>query len=119
MVPVATIVGRGATCRIKVALWTSNCGRGLLCRDRRVWSRRHCGSAEGGQTLTRSMYAAMFQDANRRCAAAGLLRNTFAVVTFGAADDELRQATNRLGSENRDLRTHLDIAIAHIRRPTY
>ena len=33
-------------------------------------------------------------------------------------DEELRQTANRLRSENRDLRTHLDIAIAHIQRLT-
>ena len=33
-------------------------------------------------------------------------------------DEELRQTANRLRNENRDLRTHLDIAIAHIQRLT-
>jgi len=31
-------------------------------------------------------------------------------------DEELRQTANRLRNENRDLRTHLDIAITHIQR---
>lgn len=33
-------------------------------------------------------------------------------------DDELRQSISRLHNENRDMRTHLDIAIAHIQRLT-
>ena len=32
--------------------------------------------------------------------------------------EELRQTVNRLRNENRDLRTHLDIAITHIQRLT-
>jgi len=33
-------------------------------------------------------------------------------------DEELGQTANRLRNENRDLRTHLDIAITHIQRLT-
>jgi site-specific recombinase XerD len=89
-VPVATIVGQGVTSRVKVADLDFELRMRTLVQRPGGLEPAALWLGEGGQPLTRSMWKAMFRDANRRCATAGLavschahlLRHTFAVVTL-------------------------------------
>ena len=89
-VPVATLVGQGVTSRVEVADLDFELRMRTLVQRPGGLEPAALWLGEGGQPLTRSMWKAMFRDANRRCATAGLavschahlLRHTFAVVTL-------------------------------------